>query len=208
MKSSASSVQPNILVVTGPSGVGKDTVAHAVARFSRGRAEKVVTATTRKQAASEKNGREHWFLTTKQFLALKKKGGFFETSQFSGKWYGSPKSEFTRINERGHHPIVTLDIPGVRRFRKLFGRDALIVFLLPPSLARLEERLRTRGGRSRISQRLKTAHSEIALARTDAHLFDAVLVNQDGEADALGRELAKLLTAAPKSRTVRNTTTR
>lgn len=208
MKSNGSSAQSKILVITGPSGVGKDTVAASVVHSSRGKAEKVVTATTRKQSAAEKDGREHWFLKTKEFIALKKRGGFYETSQFAGKWYGTPKSEFERIIGKGHLPIVTLDIPGVRRFKKLFGENAFVIFLLPPSLARLEERLRSRGGRSRIAQRLNTAHTEIALARTDTKLFNAVLVNNDGEAGTLGRDIAKLLTSAPKSRTVRNTTTR
>jgi guanylate kinase len=173
-----------LVVVSGPSGVGKTAVVQRLLkdpRFSR-----AVTATTRAPREGEKEGVDYLFLAREEFERRVAAGWFLEHADVYGRLYGTPKEGPEGIVSSGRHCLLVVDVQGAASLRRA-GVEGLYVFLLSPHPAELERRIRSRGldVPDEIARRLAEAERELA----EAHRFDRVLVNDDLEDTA--RKLAR-----------------
>jgi guanylate kinase len=181
-----------VFVISGPSGAGKGTVIALV----RQRLHHVVTsvsATTRAPRPGEVDGREYHFLTEEAFRAAVADGDFLEWVEYSGNLYGTLRSEVERKVAAGDDVILEIELIGARAVRKAMP-EAVAVFIAPPSMAELAERLRGRGTETAaaIAKRLHRAEAEVAAAKE----FDHVVVNDDARRAA--DEVAAIIEAHRK----------
>lgn len=178
-----------LFVISGPSGVGKTSIARAVEQRLGGRFS--VSATTRPRAEGEENGRDYWFYDDATFRAMIDEGAFLEHAQVFGQHcYGTPAAPVAEALERGELILLDIDVQGAAQIRGA-APDALMLFILPPDETELLRRLRGRGreGEDVIQRRFAEAQAEIKAARTSG-VYDALLVNADLDAtveDVCGR---------------------
>jgi guanylate kinase len=163
-----------LVVVSGPSGVGKTTVIEALLRrpgFSRG-----ITATTRPPRGAEREGVDYRFLARDRFEEEVRRGRFLEHATVHGHLYGTPRDAVEAVLARGEDCLLNVDVQGAEALRRS-GLPVLTFFLLPPSPEELERRLAGRGTESPEEKalRLETAKRETA----QAGRFDARVVNDD-----------------------------
>lgn len=183
-----------LVVVTGPSGVGKGTVLRCVLERVPG-AEMSVSATTRAPRRGEIDGVHYHFLEADGFADLVASDGLLEWATYLDRYYGTPRLPVEERVAQGAVVILEIELEGARQVRQRVP-DALQVFLAPPSMAELERRLRSRGTETdeQIERRLQVAQVEYD-ARGE---FDAVVVNDVVE-DACA-ELVTLITEARRAR--------
>lgn len=166
---------PKIVVLSAPSGAGKNTLMDRLRE--RGVPVAVtVSATTRAPRPGESHGGHYHFISRVEFESLRAADQFYEWAEVHGNLYGTLKSEVERCLASGDHVVLELDVQGMRQLRRLHP-DVLTVFLMPPSIAELERRLRARGANSEddIALRLCNAEKELT-ARGE---FDFIVVNDD-----------------------------
>jgi guanylate kinase len=166
--------RPRLIVVSGPSGVGKTTVFDGVLENPAfGRA---VTATTRPPREGEVDGRDYVFLSEDEFRAGIAAGRFLEHADVHGNLYGTPADQVEAVLDSGRTCLLNIDVQGAATLREN-GVDAVYVFLAPPSWEVLEARLRGRGTENEavLERRLRNARSE--LDRQDE--YDTVVINDD-----------------------------
>jgi guanylate kinase len=182
-----------LIVVSGPSGVGKTTVVEQLLRTTDPATlplRRAVTATTRQPRGAEKRGVDYQFWTRDRFAEEVAAGRMFEHAEvFGTDHYGTPRSEVDPYRAAGTGVILVIDVQGAARVRKECGEDCLTVFITPPSSEELEARLRGRGDLSeeRVARRLVTAREELARAGE----FDKVIINAN--LDQAVRELEALI---------------
>ncbi len=182
-----------ILIFSAPSGSGKSTLVQHLLD-TRQDMELSISATTRAPRGKEQNGREYYFISPERFEQLISDDAFVEWEQvYKGTYYGTLKSEIDRIESAGHHVVFDIDVKGGINVKRLFGDKARAIFIAPPSIDALRERLTKRGTDSpeKIEERLAKAEIELA----DAPLFDTILVNDDLNATkaALDKEIAAFI---------------
>jgi guanylate kinase len=165
---------PRLVVVSGPSGVGKTTVCRRL--LERPEFERVITTTTRAPRPNERDGIDYLFVSDAEFAAWVDEDRFLEWARVHGRRYGSPRAQAQQILDRGRHALLNIDVQGAASIRA-GDLPCLLVILLPPSMDELERRLRGRHteGDEEIARRLQTAREE--LARQDE--FDLRVVNDD-----------------------------
>src|SRR5437588_11706 len=151
-----------LFIVSGPSGVGKDTVLHAYAADPAA-PTRCVTATTRSPRAGERDGLDYHFLSPEEFARLREAGGFLESAEVYGHWYGTPRAWIEERLNAGQDVIMNIDVQGAASLRAL-KPDAVTIFLMPPAWEELERRLRARGAASEadLERRLANARDEMA----------------------------------------------
>ena len=179
-----------LYVLSGPSGVGKDTVLAALASIDTGFAI-CITATTRGMRPGEVEGSPYTFLARPEFENRIAAGDFLEYAEVNGgNLYGTPKSWVDKTLGVGVDAILKIDVQGGKSIRELVP-DAVLVFLAPPSLNELESRLRSRGTETEeaIQIRLEDARTEIAASSG----YDYIVVND--EIDAAADRLRCILVA-------------
>jgi guanylate kinase len=163
------------LIFSAPSGAGKSTVVnHLMETFPN--LDFSITATTRPKRGKEENGKEYYFISGDEFRKLIEQDAFVEWEEvYKGRYYGTLKLELERIWNGNKVAVFDVDVKGGINLKKIFGKEALSVFVAPPSLEILRERLTKRGtdSSSAIEERLAKASVEIE----DARYFDVVLVN-------------------------------
>ncbi len=166
-----------LVVVSGPSGVGKSTVVAAALRLNP-TIWLSVSATTRTPRPGEVDGREYFFVAGERFDELVATGGLLEWAQFAGNRYGTPRQAVEEHRAAGHPVLLEIEVQGARQVRQSVP-GALLVFLSPPSWETLTARLMGRGTESEeaVARRLQHARDELAAAEE----FDVVLVNADVE---------------------------
>lgn len=175
---------PRLFVISGPSGAGKGTLL-AELRKQRPDLGLTVSATTRSPRPGEVDGTSYYFLSDEEFRRRIAAGEFVEWAEVHGHLYGTLVSEVKRLLAKGHSLVLEIDVQGALNVRKVYP-DAVLIFIEPPSLEVLEERLRGRGteDEASIELRLKNARHEMELADQ----YDARIVNDtvDRAAQELG----------------------
>ncbi|BBO23495.1 MAG: guanylate kinase [Fimbriimonadaceae bacterium] len=153
-----------LLVLSGPSGVGKDTLLDAWIA-SNPRVRRVITYTTRPPRPNEENGVDYHFVTEERFHQLADAGHFFEHKSVHGNWYASPKTDALEFVAQGYIAVLKIDVQGALDVAQDFP-EAVLVFILPPSGEELERRIRNRGvgDEDEVLRRLANAHGEISKA--------------------------------------------
>lgn len=167
-----------IVVISGPSGVGKTTLyKRLLAEFLDVLAFSV-SATTRSPRPGEKHGVDYYFLTREEFERARDTGEFAEWAEVYGNYYGTLKSELDRIVTAGKTALLDVDVQGGMNIKKSFP-EAYLIFVLPPSLESLRERIEKRcsDDRESIRKRLLLAHQELQMA---SH-YDCCIENADLE---------------------------
>ncbi len=164
-----------LLLFAAPSGAGKTTIVHHLLnKFDE--LEFSISATTRGRRPHEKEGKDYYFISGSRFEELIRQDAFVEWEEvYEGLFYGTLKSEVQRIWARGKHIIFDIDVKGAMNIKKAYPREALAVYVKPPSMEALEKRLRARRTESEatIQKRLARATEEMAYENK----FDVVLVN-------------------------------
>jgi guanylate kinase len=164
-----------LFIISGPSGVGKTTLIKRLLRFYPD-ITLSISNTTRGRRPGEASGRDYYFVTEKQFEALRARGGFAEWANVHGALYGTPRAPMERTLRRGRDALLEIDVQGTRKIKRRY-KQAVSIFVLPPSWNELKKRLSRRGtdGRSTIRKRLATARREIR----EFVRYDYVVVNSD-----------------------------
>ncbi|WFE76344.1 guanylate kinase [Roseinatronobacter sp. S2] len=185
-----------LIILSSPSGAGKSTLAKRLIawdpsiRFS-------VSATTRAPRPGEMDGREYYFRTREDFTAMIDAGEMLEHAEVFGNYYGSPKGPVERAMAQGHDTLFDIDWQGGQQVRNSsLGKDVISVFVLPPSIAELESRLRGRAQDSDevIAGRMQKSRDEISHWAE----YDYVLVNDD--LDATEKALCGIIQAERQRR--------
>jgi len=166
-----------MFIVTAPSGAGKTTIVkHLLKEFED--LSFSVSATTRPPREGEVDGKDYYFLSEKKFKKKVAKGAFAEWEEvYPGKFYGTLKKEIKRVWKAKKHIIFDIEVKGATNIKKNYGAKALAIFIKPPSLEVLLDRLRKRDteSKSSIEERIGRAKQEMAYE----HSFDTILVNDD-----------------------------
>ena len=182
---------PLVAIISGPSGVGKDSVIRRMRELAYP-FHFVVTATDRPQRPGEMEGVDYRFISTAEFERLIAQDELFEYARVYGQYKGVPKREVREALSRGVDVIMRLDVQGTATVRRLVPQ-AVTIFLAPPSLDVLIDRLKRRAGDSpeQRQQRLEVALAEM---RRIAE-FDYVVVNREGALDEAVEQIAAIITA-------------
>ncbi len=183
--------RPLLVVLSGPSGAGKDAVLDELAQ--RGHAfHRVVTCTTRPPRATERHGVDYHFVSQAEFDALLADGGLLEHATVYGESYGVPKQQVLDELAAGADVYVRTDVQGAASIKQLMP-EAVRVFIAPSSIDEIEERIRARGSddEERIQRRLATARAEMARRGE----FEYVIINEAGRLDTTVDRLIEILDA-------------
>ncbi|MBZ4220154.1 MAG: guanylate kinase [Chlorobium sp.] len=165
-----------LIVFSAPSGTGKSTIAKMVLQ----RLPKVkfsVSATTRQKRAGEQEGVSYYFLNKEDFEEKISTGGFIEHEFFFGNHYGTLLDKTVEIIDAGTHILLDLDVKGALNVKRLFPDNSLLLFLKPPSIEVLEERLKGRASEDEESLKLRLERARLELTYADR--FDEVIVNDN-----------------------------
>ncbi|MBI2856205.1 MAG: guanylate kinase [Chloroflexi bacterium] len=180
---------PLLVVLSGPSGVGKDSVLRQLQRLGRNW-HFTVTATTRAQRPLEADGVDYLFLDRDIFHQMLREGEFLECAQVYGNWYGVPRSQVRDALDTGRDVIIKADVQGAATIRSIVP-GGVFIFLMPPSPQELERRLRERKTETTpdLELRIRTAMEELE----QLPLFDYVVVND--ELDDAASQIDAIITA-------------
>jgi len=167
-----------VIVIVAPSGAGKTTIAKRLLeefpqlKFS-------VSATTRAPRADEIYGKDYYFLTDQEFDERIENNEFLEWEYYSGNRYGTLRSEVDKLMEKGYFPLLDVEVKGALNVQELYDSDAVSIFIKPPSMEELANRLSERGSETNksLERRLNRAEEEMSYADR----FDYAVVNDDLE---------------------------
>jgi guanylate kinase len=169
-----------LFVVSGPSGSGKTTLLEGLLRYKelRRRLVQSVSFTTRPKRSGERQAREYFFISAEQFRQKQKAKKILEWTKYLGYYYATPRDFIEeRVNE-GRHVILCLDLKGALKIRRLYPERSVTIFIIPPSITALRERIKGRCNKTRqeeIRQRLRLARQELAASCR----YDYCLENKD-----------------------------
>ena len=187
----ASSAPPLLVVLSGPSGVGKDAALDALKLLDRPW-RFVITATTRPQRPGEQDGVDYIFLETAAFLKMKERDDLLECAQVYDYWYGVPRNQVRQGLQDGKDVILKVDVQGADTVREL-APEALFIFMIPSSLDELKSRLTKRETETppQVALRLSNAQSELGRVGE----FDYRVVNREGQLEQAVAEIDAIITA-------------
>lgn len=179
-----------MVVVSGPSGVGKGCICKELLKLDSNTALSI-SATTRLPRAGEQDGISYYFLSKDEFINKRDQGEFLEWAEVFGNYYGTLKSEVDRQCFSGKNIILEIDTQGAMQIKAVCP-NSVYIFILPPSIGELEKRIRLRGSETEesLSLRLSKAESEMSLADQ----YDYCIVNKDVELAA--REMYDIINVA------------
>jgi guanylate kinase len=187
-------MEGKLFIFSAPSGSGKSTIVQHLMKQKLGLAFSI-SATSRAPRKGEVDGREYHFISPEQFKQRIENAEFLEWEEvYPGQFYGTLRSEVERIWKQGEHAVFDIDVIGGLKLKKEFGERACAIFVRPPSLEELENRLRTRNTDEEAS--LQKRLGKAAYEMTFAEQFDHVLVNDElerslQEAEKLVRDFTK-----------------
>jgi len=170
--------QGKLIVFSAPSGSGKTTIVRHLLGIEKLNLEFSISATSRERRGEEVDGKDYYFLSSKEFKQKIKNGEFLEWEEvYRDNFYGTLKSEVERIWGHGKHVIFDIDVSGGLRIKRKFPQETLAVFVKPPSIDELKIRLKKRKTESedKINMRIAKASAELATAP----LFDVIIENDN-----------------------------
>lgn len=183
--------KPLLLVLSGPSGSGKDAVLARMKELGYP-LQYIVTVTTRPQRSNERDNVDYHFVSRESFQKMIEHGELLEWANVYGNRYGVPKQSVKEALEKGQDTIVKVDVQGATTIRKILPQ-AVFIFLVPPSMPELATRLKQRNTESAASLalRLKTAEEEVK----KLPLFDFVVINEQDGIDQVVSDILAIITA-------------
>ena len=165
-----------LIVISGPSGVGKGTVRKALFEMKNHNLTYSVSMTTRKIRPGEKDGRDYYFVSREEFERKIDEGKFLEHAEFVGNYYGTPLDKVDALLDQGKEVVLEIEVDGALQVKQKMP-DCVMIFLVPPGKQALYDRLRGRGTESEevIEQRIQKANREFKKAK----LYDYIVVNDE-----------------------------
>jgi len=183
--------RPLLIILSGPSGVGKDAVLTRMKELGYP-FEYITTVTTRLRRAGERNHIDYHFVTAEKFQQMIKQDELLEWANVYSNWYGVPKEPIKQALERGEDTIIKVDIQGAATIKKILPQ-AVFIFMMPPSMAELGQRLKKRHTESDfdLNLRLRTAQEEMK----QLSLFDYMVFSRQDEIDRAVSDIAAIVAA-------------
>lgn len=165
-----------LIVLSGPSGVGKATVRKALFKSPDHKFTYSVSMTTRKPREGEVDGQDYYFISEEEFLQRIKEGRFLEYAKFVGNYYGTPMEQVQQMIDQGDEVVLEIEVEGAMQVKAKMP-DAVLVFIAPPTYGALKTRLLGRGTETEdiIMERISKAHRELTLAAG----YDYIVINDD-----------------------------
>jgi guanylate kinase len=193
-----------LVIISGPSGVGKDTIIEALkgrhARHSGPRQHDhhfVVTCTTRHPRKGEVDGVSYHFTTPDRFHELKQSGELLEWAEVHGNWYGTPRAEVGNYLAKGQDVVLKIDVQGAQKVKERV-QEAILIFVVPPSLETLFRRLRARATESAEELEIRQRNAAIELAR--AGDYDHVVRNEDDQVERTAELIDEIISSEHAAR--------
>ncbi|HEY3523876.1 MAG TPA: guanylate kinase [Candidatus Limnocylindrales bacterium] len=192
-----------LAIISGPSGVGKDTIIEAMRRGGGGDAyHYVTTCTTRPRRPGEVAGISYHFLAPEAFTALREAGGLLEANLVHGHWYGTPRAEVADALAAGRDVILKIDVQGAQVVKERVA-NALLVFVVPPSLETLFQRLKTRATETADELEIRQRNAAVELARQDD--YDYVVVNETDQVERTAERIEAIIRVEKRKHPTRRT---
>ncbi|MDE6408078.1 MAG: guanylate kinase [Anaeroplasmataceae bacterium] len=165
-----------LVVISGPSGVGKGTVRRALFNMPNNNLVYSVSMTTREKRPGEVDGVDYYFVSKEEFKKRKANGKFLETAEFVGNYYGTPLDKVNEQLDLGNEVVLEIEVDGAQQVKKKVP-DCVMIFIVPPGKQALYDRLKRRGTESEpiIKERIEKANREFKVA----HLYDYIVVNDE-----------------------------
>lgn len=180
---------PLVVVISGPSGVGKSTIVDAL-RTRHPDVAPIVAVTTRPRRPAERDGQHYHFIDLPRFQELRDSGALLEAAEVHGHWYGTPRDQVERVLASGRDAILPIDPQGARSIRRAIP-EALLIFLMPPSIQDLVSRLRARSSESQASLALRERNAVVEMEA--AGDYDHVVVNETGRAEQTAERIWEII---------------
>ena len=182
---------PMLVIISGPPGVGKDTIIAAMQeRGHRPPYHYVVTCTTRARRPNEIEDVSYRFVTERQFLALRDAGELLEANEVHGHWYGTPRASVREALARGQHAILKIDVQGAQVVKACVP-EALLIFVVPPSIETLNQHLQARRTETADELALRQKNAALELARQ--YDYDHVVENEEGHVDRTAQRIEEII---------------
>lgn len=164
-----------LILFSGPSGVGKDTVLDVVLNKNKD-LQKSISLTTRDKRENETDGKDYYFISSEDFEKMIAQGEVLEYAQYGSNLYGTPKGPVDKWLSEGKTVVLKIEVQGAENIKKLYP-DSVGIFLLPPSMEVLESRLRSRGTEDEadVKKRLEIAQDEMRKSK----MYDYFVINED-----------------------------
>lgn len=183
-----------LVVISGPSGVGKGTVINLLKEIYKNNNDKLylsISCTTRSPREGEVEGISYYFISYEEFIKRIEEGDFLEYNKYgTGKYYGTPKSITLDYLSKGYDVILEIDINGYKQIKERFP-DCVGIFIMPPSRKELYARLKNRNTETEdvIKTRLETAKEEIK----NRFIYDHIIVNENNKSDVTAEKIYKIM---------------
>jgi guanylate kinase len=182
-----------LVIISGPSGVGKDTILRALKERHPDRPRHfVVTYKTRARRPGEIDGADYHFVDESEFRTLRDRGAFLEATEVHGHWAGTPRDQVGLTLEAGRDAVLKIDVNGAETIKTQVP-DAVRIFVAPPSLDALVERLRARATETAAELERRRRDAAMELARRDD--YDFVVVNEDEQAESTADRIDEIIMA-------------
>lgn len=182
-----------MVIISGPSGVGKDTIIDAMKRREPEHPRRyVITVTTRDRREAETDGVHYHFYSLDDYQRLVESEGLLEASLVHDYWYGTPRDQVQAAVSAGHDAILKIDVQGADKVRAKIP-DALLIFVVPPSIEELQRRLRERRTETPAQLELRLRNAKIEMARMGE--FDHVVVNETDKVDETAEAIDGIISA-------------
>lgn len=188
-----------LLVISGPSGVGKGTIVNHLEEMYQENKKKLylsISCTTRKPRDGEIDGVNYYFISEKEFKKRIKNNDFLEYNIYgTGKYYGTPKSTVLKYLKNGYDVILEIDINGYKQIKENFP-DTVGIFIMPPDIEELYNRLKNRNTEDEetIKIRIETAKREIK----ENNIYDYIIVNENGKSMEAAEEIYNIMKEGKK----------
>ncbi len=186
---------PLLVVVSGPSGVGKDAVFRYLKTLTKNWYF-VITVTTRAPREDETNGVDYVFVDTEEFSSLKQSGKLLEFAPVYGNWYGTPREPIEIALSKGMDVLMKTDVQGASTIKQLIP-ESVMIFLTPPSMDELSRRLFLRQSESKEALRIRIEAAENEMSSIDD--FDYSVVNETGRLDLAGQYIEAIIMSEKNS---------